>query len=685
MQFVSVDSLEIENFGPYYGRHIFNFQSLDGRSAVLVGGKNGVGKTHLLRALYLATAGESGKIDLKKLESSADATKFNFEESLNRRAAREGADVARLIVTLSQTDATGSGTRKLTLDREIRYRAATTGFKSIARLSGEGGETDDDKKIEKLRDAFLPRHLARFFFFDAERSQSVQLTEREITEGVSRILGLWTYGELEEDLRNLINHKIPRSFGSGSEAERKLADLNADVQRCEGNLRALQNEKEEISIQLIDTESQLNEIEDELRTIGATDPQQLAELRAKRDDLTKREAQIESALTQAWDFGLPVALLGGYRRQLSEYLTSEEARRDWESRRDSVEPRIPQVQSQVFDGPPGEHELSAPTREFYRGRLTSALRKLFDPPPAGMSDRIFVAERTELSAQIRGRLGGSLSEVQTLAASFAELEQKRAELRDLNQQINQLQQNREALERGNELREKRARCVAEQEAMQRRLRSIETEITQLENQIGEKRREETVVRQEAEKIAKGRTVAALAHRYREAVADIRQQAAVQLREQIAAVVGELWVEITERGLEWTGMEFDPRWNCQLIRRNGQRVDWERANPSAGQRQVRVLAFTEALRRLARLAPPLIVDTPMGRLDKEVRRAVLETLYLSGHQSIILSTNSEIDPESDQFDRITSKLARVYTLHPQGNPESEEYEVRVTEDYFGKSL
>jgi hypothetical protein len=76
---------------------------------------------------------------------------------------------------------------------------------------------------------------------------------------------------------------------------------------------------------------------------------------------------------------------------------------------------------------------------------------------------------------------------------------------------------------------------------------------------------------------------------------------------------------------------------------------------------------------------------MGRLDKEVRQAVLERLYLTGHQSIILSTNSEIDPESEQFTRIRDKLARVYTLHPEGNPESEEYTVRVSDDYFGKNL
>ena len=57
---VYIDSLTLENFGPFYGEHILNFGSVDGRCGILVGGKNGAGKTHLLRALYLAVVGESG-------------------------------------------------------------------------------------------------------------------------------------------------------------------------------------------------------------------------------------------------------------------------------------------------------------------------------------------------------------------------------------------------------------------------------------------------------------------------------------------------------------------------------------------------------------------------------------------------------------------------------------------------
>jgi len=158
-----------------------------------------------------------------------------------------------------------------------------------------------------------------------------------------------------------------------------------------------------------------------------------------------------------------------------------------------------------------------------------------------------------------------------------------------------------------------------------------------------------------------------------------------LRRQISEHVGDLWVKITERQLGFLGMEFDKNWNCFLLRKDGKKATWEDTNTSAGQRQVRMLAFYEALRRLAKLVPPLVVDTPLGRLDKEVKDSVLDQLYLTGHQTIILTTNSEIDPESPLFEEVGKKLARVYTLHPQGREDSINYEVEISNDYFGRKL
>lgn len=684
---VYIDSLTLENFGPFYGEHTLDFRSLEGKCGILVGGKNGAGKTHLLRALYLAVVGESGVGDLKKVETGSDATRFAFEKSLNRRALSEGEDTMRLTAVLRLQDVK-VGSRKVEFHREVRFRPNSSPvWEHYASRSDTPGRIEDEQKIQKLRDAFLPRHLARFFFFDAERSQSINLGQQDIVEGVSRILGLWTYEELENDLRQLINSKIPRVFSStgGPDPETTLAELNGKVITAEGVLKVRRKEQDVVNRDLHEIEAELLEVEDDLKTLGAVDPDQLQKAQERRAELTGTKAKLESKLTGAWESALPVSLLGAYRKELHDALLFEERRREWESAKSTVEPKIPQVKQHVFGSAPKEFELQPDVESFYIKRLEDALHQLFHPPPQGMPDRVYLADRNDTSAQVRSRLSANSRELQDLAEMCAGIETMDVELRELDQKLKQMQQNSAAHKRGMELHEKRGELLSRSDQSSKRLKDLDAEITRMEVELADLKRQETIQREIAGRADTGESLAALATRYREAAGEIRNRAAIQMRRQISEEVGRLWVDITERKREFESMEFDRHWQCWLVRRDGKKATWEDTNTSAGQRQVRMLAFYEALRRLAKLVPPLIVDTPLARLDKEVRATVLNQLYLSGHQSIILSTNAELDPEGPLFNQVRDRLARVYTLHPHGRPDSPNYEVGITSDYFGHEL
>ncbi len=310
---------------------------------------------------------------------------------------------------------------------------------------------------------------------------------------------------------------------------------------------------------------------------------------------------------------------------------------------------------------------------------------MFNPPPDGMSASVYVTDRSDISAQIRARLSSAGANLSGLVEICTKLDKFESEARELDQQIKQLSQNTVALVEGGKLHAKRGELTTQLAQIDRSRSDLKAQIQQLEVLLAELRREENNLSEQAKKGEKGQSIAMRAAAYREAVSDIKSRAATQLRKSISKQVGELWVEITERGREFKGMDFDNHWTCSLIGNDGRRTPWEETNASDGQRQVRLLAFYEALRRLARLVPPLVVDTPLGRLDKEVKNAVLDRLYLSGHQSIILSTNSEIDPEGPLFDHVKDRLARVYTLNPYGEENSPDYEVRIGNDYFGRKL
>ncbi len=683
---VYIDSLTLKNFGPYYGENTFNFTTHDDRCGILIGGKNGAGKTHLLRALYLAVTGETGVHDLKKVEPSSEATRFVFEKSLNRRAEAEGEDTSLLQVTLSQRDAKGS--RKVTIAREIRHRpnSGPVWTSWADRLDGSG-RIDDQRHLEALRDAFLPRHLARFFFFDAERGQNFNLGQQEIVEGISRILGLWSYGELETDLRQLIQNKIPRVFNSseGHEAARKLAEITGQIVTAQNQLINVEEELNGVTVELRESEEELADVEERLKSLGAVDPAELQRTQENRIKLSETKSRLEAELTNAWELEMPLALLGTYRQKLHDYLVQEEKRREWETSKAAVEPKIPQVKRDVFDDVPQVFRLPVDVFAFYNIRLEQALHRLFHPPPQGMAERAYVTNRNDHSAQIRALLAAVITSVGGVAELCTNAEATDADIRKLDTQLKQLKQDAAAMELGVKLHQDRGRLINQCDGLKTRLEGISGQKQSLQAKLAELRREETNLTAVTRKARRGQTLISLAARYREAATEIRSRAADQLRREISEHVGELWVKIVDRPCEFLGMDFDKNWNCLLMRRDGKKIPWEEINTSAGQRQVRMLAFYEALRQLAKLAPPLVVDTPLGRLDNEVKDTVLDKLYLTGHQTIILTTNSEIDPKGSHFNRIQEKIARAYTLRPLGREGSQNYEVEVTNDYFGEKI
>ena len=161
---------------------------------------------------------------------------------------------------------------------------------------------------------------------------------------------------------------------------------------------------------------------------------------------------------------LPISLLGNYRKVLHDALYGEERRREWEGAKSTVEPKIPQVKTDVFGDPPEDFALKLDIETFYVARLEDALHRLFHPPPEGMPASIYLADRNEASVQIRLGCGGP-DRLVDLAEMCAAIERMDVELRELNQKLKQMQQNSAAFKRGAELHEKRGGLLGDRDRM----------------------------------------------------------------------------------------------------------------------------------------------------------------------------------------------------------------------------
>jgi DNA sulfur modification protein DndD len=90
------------------------------------------------------------------------------------------------------------------------------------------------------------------------------------------------------------------------------------------------------------------------------------------------------------------------------------------------------------------------------------------------------------------------------------------------------------------------------------------------------------------------------------------------------------------------ISIDPKtFGVTLYDRDGNAVP--KAALSAGEKQIYAISMLWALGRTSGRPLPVVIDTPLGRLDSDHRKALVERyLPAASHQVIVLSTDTEVD-------------------------------------------
>ena len=107
------------------------------------------------------------------------------------------------------------------------------------------------------------------------------------------------------------------------------------------------------------------------------------------------------------------------------------------------------------------------------------------------------------------------------------------------------------------------------------------------------------------------------------------------------------------------MYIDPEtFEITLLDVNNRRVPIDRL--SSGERQIFAIAFLWGLTRTSGKRLPVIIDTPLGRLDNEHRENLVKNYFPNvSHQVIILSTDVEID--NKLFNMLKGYVSHSYQL------------------------
>jgi DNA sulfur modification protein DndD len=103
-------------------------------------------------------------------------------------------------------------------------------------------------------------------------------------------------------------------------------------------------------------------------------------------------------------------------------------------------------------------------------------------------------------------------------------------------------------------------------------------------------------------------------------------------------------ELCHKNEEIRGVQIDRRtFKVSLIDRHGRLVP--KQDLSEGEKQIYAVSVLNALARTSGRHIPVIVDTPLGRLDSGHRELLVNRYFPSAsHQVILLSTDTEVDAE-----------------------------------------
>ena len=215
MKFTSV---KISNFRQYYGDVVFDLSTSKDKNIVLIGGRNGFGKTNFLISLVWCLYGRQiEKVDenfKKEIQKEKNYDSF-MQQSINKTAQKEGVNLFSISILLEDVNLPESSKINANSNRIIitRSRNTDTTEEKLSILDVENNIEIFDDEVDKfnfINDYIIPIDASKFVFFDAEKIADIaNLSIKEegsfINDALGKILGLDTYETLIEDFEFYIN------------------------------------------------------------------------------------------------------------------------------------------------------------------------------------------------------------------------------------------------------------------------------------------------------------------------------------------------------------------------------------------------------------------------------------------------------------------------------------------------
>lgn len=627
-----INRLTMHNFGVYAGTNTFEFTSK--KPIVLIGGMNGRGKTTFLEAILLSLYGANS---IAYKESDYNSYNQYLRSYVNNNSWSQSSYVEiEFLLNESSNDT-------YLVRREWNALSRITKEKISVQQNGVYSEFLTQNWAMFVEN-ILPSALSSFYFFDGEKiaELAVAKTDDQMKASIRSMLGMTTLDVLKNDLGRIVK-KINRN-NKADESNKHLETLREERDQAISELEKIDESISIATKKVEDLQEALEQLHKKYELQGGAVLEQRQSLMQKRAQIQTEIAQNAELLVGMAATELPIFLVRDLVSQIK--LQAEDEHNDFimQQALEQMDDYLSDFEMQYPESIEASRIFVDYVRKQTEADLAPRLYEMSDHALFQMNDLVentlqqsvnntksLLVNKADLKKQldtVESYLTLDIDE-KDLTAIYDQIKAKEADLVEAQVEYNRLQQERSYINS----------TVITKSAEYSR--DIEIFLQKLE------------LHDDSERMMK----------YSNIALRILEAYAVELQRRktgtLGATITKCYKQLANKKNLIQEIVMNPETlDMQYLDENGNEVSKE--SLSAGEKQLMIIAILWALALCSKKKLPVIIDTPLSRLDSQHRTSIISTYFPNASdQTIILSTDTEID--QNYYEMMKNSVGDEFTL------------------------
>lgn len=332
---MKINKIKFQNFRIYKGENEILLSPNNSKNISIIAGKNGFGKTTFLTSLIWVFYGkmmseveDKYKKDIKNAGGYEKFVRTLLNRDVKADFENEGDNnpVFSVEIELKDILIPSIPCKSVVIRRSYDLELDSEDLKIY--IDGLENELTKEVGLEVfINDFILPREIAKFFFFDAEKIVSLAEAKskselKNLSKAYSEVLGIKKYEDLKKNLETLLT-KLRRN-GANQVEQTKLFELTETetelTEFIELNLEKQANIDRDIANQKIISDNLQEKL---IREGNGITLEELQKMKLERDRLKVESADIKNKLKKLMDIA-PLVIAGNKLTQLREQLLFEQ-------------------------------------------------------------------------------------------------------------------------------------------------------------------------------------------------------------------------------------------------------------------------------------------------------------------------------------------------------------------------